>query len=284
MASSTASLWWIANTGPSRAPTCCASVTTTAISMMRSVSGDRPVISQVDPDQVPAIAARPGWRRSVHAVAARGPGGRFWWAGIAAHAESVRAHVAHPPPPGLRRWPLVAYVEAWLVTRQMRAMSRHRGLVPAAVCATVGVDRTSARRPTTPWPRAASVCFTTLLLSPQCCWLDAAGRPDALNGGARGASVRRPLGRPWPTSWRCCGVRLIGGRSNCRWTFTPPSASSSAGFSRMTPACSSPIDLATTLVVGAVIGRAACADPVDHGRAGPGWWWWAWWPGWASTC
>src|SRR5574344_521990 len=46
MALSSASLWWITSTGPGTRTCSCASVTTTAISMMRSVLGLRPVISQ----------------------------------------------------------------------------------------------------------------------------------------------------------------------------------------------------------------------------------------------
>src|SRR5471032_43525 len=43
--SSVSSLWWMANTGPSASMFRCISVTTKATSMMRSVSGSRPVIS-----------------------------------------------------------------------------------------------------------------------------------------------------------------------------------------------------------------------------------------------
>src|SRR5574343_88473 len=46
MPSSTASVWWMANTGPSTRMASVGSVTTTAISMMRSLSGFRPVISR----------------------------------------------------------------------------------------------------------------------------------------------------------------------------------------------------------------------------------------------
>ena len=46
IASSAASLWCTAKTGPSTRRPSCGSVTTTAISMMRSVSGTSPVISR----------------------------------------------------------------------------------------------------------------------------------------------------------------------------------------------------------------------------------------------
>ena len=46
MASSSASLWWITSTGPSMRSSKSGPVTITAISMMRSSSGFRPVISQ----------------------------------------------------------------------------------------------------------------------------------------------------------------------------------------------------------------------------------------------
>jgi hypothetical protein len=46
MPARTASLWCTANTGPSILTFSCGSVTTTAISMIRSRSGTRPVISR----------------------------------------------------------------------------------------------------------------------------------------------------------------------------------------------------------------------------------------------
>ena len=115
-------------------------VTTTAISMMRSVSGSSPVISQVDPDQVLVASCCRRWFVRVFRASAR----------LSSHAPGhsargiVRATLGAPCTSAVltlafaarAAWPRCC-VKFWLATRQMRHVAAHRDAVPPAFAARI---------------------------------------------------------------------------------------------------------------------------------------------------
>ena len=139
IAASVASLWWIASTGPSVRRPSCASVTTTAISMIRSRRGIEAGHLEVDPDQVVVV----GGQRGVDGHA--GLQARNSRSTPAARARTYTgAHVRSSPGPPLFAAALVASlaIRAWLLARQVRhvaaASRRGAGRVP--------LDRSSSPR------------------------------------------------------------------------------------------------------------------------------------------
>jgi hypothetical protein len=165
MPSSTASLWWMANTGPSTRTVSCGSVTTTAISMMRSVSGSRPVISRSIQIRFWSLAAA-GCRSWAWRVGAKGrlSPARLHFAAHASCAQTVVSLVFSPP---VLAW--LALLRLWLVTRQMRHVAQHRGAVPADFAAS-GHLAAHQRAADYTWPRARLACWPWPSRQPPCCW------------------------------------------------------------------------------------------------------------------
>src|SRR5262245_20864867 len=142
MASSVASLWWTANTGPSTRTMSAGSVTTTAISMMRSRSGISPVISR-------SIQTR-FWSLAASAVSVilglLGTDSRRRIAGLSGRRgdplrPTLRVMDAHVLTLLFTAALLASLVvKLWLATRQMRHVAAHRGAVPPAFAGTIPLE------------------------------------------------------------------------------------------------------------------------------------------------
>src|SRR5471032_3165164 len=130
--SSVSSLWWIANTGPSASTFRCMSVTTTATSMMRSVSGSRPVISM-------------STRTRFISLGRWGTGGFAEPAAISVACDIILSWLSLSNPPFSHRHSmyslafsilfvsflfLTLIVRFWLASRHIRHVLRHRAAVP----------------------------------------------------------------------------------------------------------------------------------------------------------
>src|SRR5471032_1028590 len=131
--SSVSSLWWMANTGPSASTFKCISVTTTATSMMRSVSGSRPVISMSTQTRFISLGR---WGAGGFAVAAA----------ISVACDIILSWRSLSNPPFSHRHSmyslafsilfvsflfLTLIVRFWLASRHIRHVLRHRAAVPA---------------------------------------------------------------------------------------------------------------------------------------------------------
>src|SRR5574337_263470 len=136
IASSTASLWCTASTGPSTRRVSCASVTTTATSMMRSVAGFSPVISR-------SIHTR--WLSSRGSVSSLVAGMGLFRLGRPADSRPTYTCCRMAPADTIT----LAFTAAlllslatkfWLATRQMRHVAAHRDRVPAAFAGHVSLS------------------------------------------------------------------------------------------------------------------------------------------------
>src|SRR5471032_870905 len=130
--SSVSSLWWMANTGPSASTFRCMSVTTTATSMMRSVSGSRPVISMSTQTRFISLGR---W----------GTGGFAVPAAISVACDIILSWLSLSNPTFSHRHSmyslafsilfvsflfLTLIVRFWLASRHIRHVLRHRAAVP----------------------------------------------------------------------------------------------------------------------------------------------------------
>src|SRR5471032_2843050 len=131
--SSVSSLWWMANTGPSASMFRCISVTTKATSMMRSVSGSRPVISMSSQTRFISLGR---W----------GAGGFADPSAISVACDIILSWRSPSNPPFSHRHSmyslafsilfvsflvLTLIVRFWLASRHIRHVLRHRAAVPA---------------------------------------------------------------------------------------------------------------------------------------------------------
>ena len=203
-------------------------MTTTAISMIRSRSGDEAGHLEVDPDQVVVVAGQFGVghrRRSLGEFSQR-------------PRRRCRAYTFgdDPPAPGrcvfaARAGRLARRCAPGSARRQVRHVARHRDAVPRAVRRHGRRSRRTARPPTTPSPACRlghwQMAFGAVVLLGWTLF----GGLDALNAALRDVA-RAALGRPrlraspWsPRSSRSAAC------STCRSTSTRPSASSSASAS-----------------------------------------------------
>ena len=181
----------MANTGPFDARPSCGSVTTTAISMMRSRLGTEPGHLEVEPDQV-LVVVRGSRVRSSVAVH-----GWHSWQQSSPIGRSLHCAPMQLPLPGPLVFAARAASRRWL----LQVLARHAPGAPrrratATRCrppfaATVDARRAPARPPTTRSPRPASACWQMAFGAAVLLGWTLLGGLDALNAALRDAVAPR---------------------------------------------------------------------------------------------
>src|SRR5947207_3413349 len=277
MPSRVASLWCTANTGPSTRATICGSVTTTAISMMRSRAGSRPVISR-------SIQIR-FWSPAASAVSvisgspcAAFSQGRHRRAGQ--RGDRLRPTLPAMTASALTLLFAVALlaslaVKLWLATRQMRHVAAHGGAVPAAFAATIPLEAHQKAADYTLAKARFGLVATAFNAAVLVGWTLLGGL--ALLDGVVREAVQPRFGAMAYQLALLVSFTIVNGLADLPFelygTFR---IEQRFGFNRVTWKLYL-ADLAKGVLIGAIIGLplAALILWIMH-AAGPLWWVWAW--------